>query len=65
MPALAEAGFHAVAPDMRGYGQTGGPAGIEPYMFFRLVGDVVGLLDALEAESAVSAGHLTSSFKES
>ncbi len=28
LPALAEAGFRAIAPDMRGYGQTGAPAGV-------------------------------------
>ena len=57
LPALAEAGFHAVAPDMRGYGQTDRPEAIDQYTLFHLVGDMVGLLDALEAESAVIAGH--------
>jgi pimeloyl-ACP methyl ester carboxylesterase len=55
--ALAEAGFHAVAPDMRGYGRTDRPAEIEKYTLFHLVGDMVGLLDALGAEQAVIAGH--------
>jgi pimeloyl-ACP methyl ester carboxylesterase len=55
--ALADAGFHAVAPDMRGYGQTDAPAEIERYTLFDLVGDLVGLLDALGVESAVVAGH--------
>jgi pimeloyl-ACP methyl ester carboxylesterase len=55
--ALAEAGFHAVAPDMRGYGRTERPAEIEKYTLFHLVGDMVGLLDALGAEQAVIAGH--------
>jgi epoxide hydrolase A/B len=57
LPALAAAGFHAVAPDMRGYGQTDRPAEIERYTLLHLVGDMVGLLDALGAESAVIAGH--------
>jgi pimeloyl-ACP methyl ester carboxylesterase len=57
LSALAEAGFHAVAPDMRGYGQTDGPDEIDKYTLFHLVGDMVGLLDALGAESAVIAGH--------
>jgi pimeloyl-ACP methyl ester carboxylesterase len=57
LAALAEAGFHAVAPDMRGYGQTDGPAEIEAYTLFHLVGDMVGLLDALSESSAVIAGH--------
>src|SRR6516164_2429286 len=55
--ALAEAGFHAVAPDMRGYGQTEAPEEVEQYTLFHLVGDILGLLDALGAETAVIAGH--------
>jgi pimeloyl-ACP methyl ester carboxylesterase len=57
LPALAEAGFHAVAPDMRGYGQSDCPHEIDQYTLLHLVGDMVGLLDALAAESAVIAGH--------
>jgi epoxide hydrolase A/B len=57
LPALAEAGFHAVAPDMRGYGQTDRPEAIDQYTLLHLVGDVVGLIDALGAEPAVLAGH--------
>src|SRR4030095_4802395 len=57
MRALADAGFRAVAPDMRGYGQTEAPAEIERYTLLDLVGDLVGLLDALGVESAVIAGH--------
>ena len=55
--ALAKAGFQVVAPDMRGYGQTDRPEEIEKYTLLHLVGDMVGLLDALGAESAVIAGH--------
>jgi pimeloyl-ACP methyl ester carboxylesterase len=55
--ALADAGFHAVAPDQRGYGQTDRPEAIDQYTFLHLVGDMVGLLDALGAETAVIAGH--------
>jgi len=47
MQALAEAGFRAVAPDQRGYGQTDVPEAVEEYTYFHLVGDIVGLLDAL------------------
>jgi pimeloyl-ACP methyl ester carboxylesterase len=57
MRALAAAGFRAVAPDMRGYGQTEAPAEIERYTLLDLVGDQVGLLDALGVETAVIAGH--------
>jgi len=55
--ALARAGFQAVAPDMRGYGQTQRPEEIDQYTLLHLVGDVVGLLDALGAETAVIVGH--------
>jgi pimeloyl-ACP methyl ester carboxylesterase len=55
--ALAEAGFHAVAPDMRGYGQTDRPEQIDQYTLLHLIGDMVGVLDALGAETAVIAGH--------
>jgi len=55
--ALAEAGFHAVAPDMRGYGQTSAPEAIDQYTMLHLVGDMVGLLDALGEDTAVIAGH--------
>jgi pimeloyl-ACP methyl ester carboxylesterase len=55
--ALADAGFRAVAPDMRGYGQTDCPPEIDRYSLLHLVGDMVGLLDALGAPTAVIAGH--------
>src|SRR5207237_1693312 len=55
--ALAEAGYHAVAPDMRGYGQTDQPEAIEAYTLLHLVGDIVGVLDALGAPTAVGVGR--------
>src|SRR5258707_769534 len=55
--ALAEAGFHAVAPDMRGYGQTDRPEQLDRYTLLHTVGDMVGLLDALGTETAVIVGH--------
>jgi epoxide hydrolase A/B len=57
LAALAAAGFHAVAPDMRGYGQTEQPAEIDQYTLLHLVGDMVGLADALGGGPAVIAGH--------
>jgi pimeloyl-ACP methyl ester carboxylesterase len=57
LPALAEAGFHAVAPDQRGYGRTDRPDEVERYTMLHLVGDVVGLMDALGEERAVVTGH--------
>jgi pimeloyl-ACP methyl ester carboxylesterase len=63
LTALAAAGFHAVAPDQRGYCETGPPrfagreAQIEDYTMLHLTGDVFALMDALGADSAVVAGH--------
>jgi pimeloyl-ACP methyl ester carboxylesterase len=57
LAALAEAGFHAVAPDMRGYGRSDKPEAIDQYTLFHLVGDMLGLLDALGVGEAVIAGH--------
>ena len=57
LTALAEAGYHAVAPDQRGYGQTDRPAAIEDYHVFELTADVVGLVNALGEERAVIVGH--------
>jgi pimeloyl-ACP methyl ester carboxylesterase len=55
--ALAEAGFHAVAPDQRGYCRTDRPEQIDRYTLLHLVGDAIGLLDALGEEEAVVVGH--------
>ncbi len=55
--AIAEAGFHAIAPDLRGYGQTDRPAEVEAYDIFQLTGDLVGLVNSLGGEPVVIAGH--------
>src|SRR6266853_6562118 len=57
LSALSAAGFHAVAPDMRGYGQSDRPEAIDQYTLLHLVGDMVGLVDALGVGEAVIAGH--------
>jgi pimeloyl-ACP methyl ester carboxylesterase len=57
LAALSAAGFRVVAPDMRGYGRSDQPESIDQYTLLHLVGDMVGLLDALGAEQAVIAGH--------
>ncbi|KJK57282.1 alpha/beta hydrolase [Saccharothrix sp. ST-888] len=57
LTALAEAGYHAVAPDQRGYGRTGGPDEVEAYAIPYLVGDALGLIPALGEERAVVVGH--------
>jgi len=55
--ALADAGFRAIAPDMRGYGGTDAPADPAQYTMKILTADIAGLLDALEIEKAVIVGH--------
>lgn len=57
LPALAGAGFRAIAPDQRGYGRTTGPADVTDCRMSQLIADVHGLLDALELDSATFIGH--------
>src|SRR5690348_1270543 len=57
IPALVGAGYRAVAPDLRGFGDSGKPADTAAYSMRHLVGDVVGLLDALEIDRAHVVGH--------
>ncbi|MGH6872552.1 MAG: alpha/beta fold hydrolase [Rhizomicrobium sp.] len=57
LPALAAAGFRAIAPDQRGYGGTSRPANVADYDITHLTGDLAGLLDAMGIEKAVFAGH--------
>jgi pimeloyl-ACP methyl ester carboxylesterase len=55
--ALAEAGYHAVAPDMRGYGATDKPEDVADYSILHLVGDMVALVRALGQTQCVVVGH--------
>ena len=57
IPALAEAGYHGLAPDQRGYGGSSRPDAIEAYNIHELTADMVGLLDDVGAERAVWIGH--------
>lgn len=54
---LAAAGFHAIAPDMRGYGGTDRPAQVEGYDAETLAGDVVALMAAFGHERFAVVGH--------
>jgi pimeloyl-ACP methyl ester carboxylesterase len=57
LPAIAAAGFRAVALDMRGYGGTSKPQAISAYSLSYLVGDVIGAIAALGEKQAVVMGH--------
>jgi pimeloyl-ACP methyl ester carboxylesterase len=57
LEALAAAGYHAVAPDMRGYGGTDAPDDVSQYSVLHLTGDVVGLATALGESRFVVVGH--------
>jgi pimeloyl-ACP methyl ester carboxylesterase len=57
LPALAKAGFRAVAPDLRGYGRSDRPEEVEKYTLLHNIGDIVGLVDALGEKQAAIAGH--------
>jgi pimeloyl-ACP methyl ester carboxylesterase len=57
MPALAAAGYHVVAPDMRGYGKTDKPAAVEDYDITHVTADIVGIVDAMKEKTAVVVGH--------
>jgi pimeloyl-ACP methyl ester carboxylesterase len=57
LPVLAAAGFLAVAPDMRGYGMTDAPEGVENYAIDHLVADAKALIESFGRTSAHVAGH--------
>lgn len=54
---LAAAGYHVVAPDMRGYGKSDKPEAIEAYNQVEITNDIIGLIPALGYETAVVIGH--------
>lgn len=54
---LGAAGYHVVAPDQRGYGASDRPTEVSAYTQLHLVGDLVGVLDAIGADEAVVVGH--------
>jgi pimeloyl-ACP methyl ester carboxylesterase len=57
IPALAEAGYHVLVPDQRGYGGSSKPGDVDSYNVAELSADIVGLLDDVGAERAVIVGH--------
>jgi pimeloyl-ACP methyl ester carboxylesterase len=57
VPALAEAGFRVIVPDMRGYGRSDKPAEVEAYGIAGLAGDVLAVLADAGVHRAHVVGH--------
>jgi len=57
LPAVAKAGFKAVAYDVRGYGESDKPHEIEAYSMRNMTNDVIGIIDALGYDTAITIGH--------
>lgn len=57
IPVLAAAGFHVLAPDLRGYNLSDKPRGVSAYRINALLGDVLGLIESAGAERAAIVGH--------
>ena len=57
IPVLAAAGFRVIAPDLRGFGRSARPGEVAAYATDQLVGDVVGVLDASNVDTAHVVGH--------
>lgn len=57
MPALVAAGYHVIAPNQRGYGNSSCPTDVTAYDIAHLTGDLVGLLDHYGCDDATFVGH--------
>lgn len=57
VPALAAAGFRAIAPDLRGFGEAPRPTDVRPYRRLFIVADILGLLDTLGVKHSHIVGH--------
>lgn len=57
MIALAHGGHRVVAPDLRGFGESDHPGGVDQYSLRHLISDVVGIMDAVKIERAMVVGH--------
>ncbi|XP_057423369.1 uncharacterized protein LOC130717233 [Lotus japonicus] len=54
---LSSRGYRAVAPDLRGYGDTEAPSSVTSYTCFHLVGDIIALIDSLGVDKVYLVGH--------
>jgi len=57
LPLLARLGYTVWAPNLRGYGRSSRPVGVDAYRIDRLVDDVAGLIDAAGADDTLLVGH--------
>ena len=57
IPALAKAGYHVVAPDMRGFGHSDKPSALNDYDITHVSDDLVAITDAMHEKQAVLVGH--------
>lgn len=57
LPLLADLGYRAWAPDLRGYGRSERPQGVQSYAIERLLDDVAGLIEASGAGRTLLLGH--------
>lgn len=57
VPALVDAGYRVIAPDLRGFGDSSQPQEVDRYGILDLVGDVLGIMDSLEVPRAHVVGH--------
>ncbi len=57
LPAVADAGFKAVAYDVRGYGESDKPYEVEAYTMRNMTNDVIGIIDALGYDTSITIGH--------
>ncbi|GAA3800659.1 MULTISPECIES: alpha/beta fold hydrolase [Amycolatopsis] len=55
--ALSAVGYRVIAPDLRGFGESDRPDGVDAYALEHILGDVTGLLDVLDVWCAAVAAH--------
>jgi pimeloyl-ACP methyl ester carboxylesterase len=57
VPVLASRGYRVITPDLRGFGRSEQPAEVRSYSLRNVIGDITGLLDALDVPAAHVVGH--------
>ncbi|KAI4374345.1 hypothetical protein MLD38_012352 [Melastoma candidum] len=57
MLSLSSLGYRCIAPDLRGYGDTDAPESVEEYTMLHVVGDLIGMMDAVGVERVFLVGH--------